>query len=154
MGEKGTCWECERYADYCEDCHEKIVKKAIEEERERCAIKNIKIEKDLVDKSALFLEESFISGDTMVEMDHNLNNLPKGTKGGNYYLHDIMAQFALLIQEEERKKWILSKHNPTHERVGDNCGGVFNKVNEDGEIICAKCKETLSQYFDEIAETF
>jgi hypothetical protein len=46
--------------------------------------------KDLADKAAIFLEENNISGDAMIELDHNITEEMKGS----LYLHDIMAEFA------------------------------------------------------------
>ena len=54
---------------------------------------------NLVDKAAMFLERAFVSGDTMVEMDHNLENLPKDIDGGSVYLHDLFTNFVEEIIE-------------------------------------------------------
>ena len=91
-----------------------------------------------MDKSALFLEESFISGDTMIEMNHSLNTMPKGMKKGSYYLHDIMAQFALLIQETEREKLIRS----------------LIDLDFDTEYALQKFRETQADYFDEEGKSY
>lgn len=47
---------------------------------------------DLEDQAAIFLEEMNISGDTMVQMNHHLDDIPKD-KIGAYYLNDLMAGF-------------------------------------------------------------
>ena len=44
---------------------------------------------DLEDKAAMFLELLNISGDTMVDLNHNVEE----GKEGAMYLHDIMAAF-------------------------------------------------------------
>ena len=45
---------------------------------------------DLEDRAAIFLEEMNISGDTMVQMNHHLDDIPKD-KIRAYYLNDLMA---------------------------------------------------------------
>lgn len=52
--------------------------------------------RDLENRAAIFLEEMNISGDTMVQMNHSLDDIPK-EKIGAYYLHDLMAGF---VQEQ------------------------------------------------------
>lgn len=47
---------------------------------------------DLEDRAAIYLEEMNISGDTMVQMNHHLDDMPKD-KIGAYYLNDLMAGF-------------------------------------------------------------
>ena len=42
--------------------------------------------------AAVYLELNNISGDTMIAMDNNLDNVPKD-KIGSFYLHDLMAGF-------------------------------------------------------------
>ena len=51
---------------------------------------------DLKDQAAIYLEEMNISGDTMVQMNHHLDDMPKD-KIGAYYLNDLMAGF---VQEQ------------------------------------------------------
>ena len=46
----------------------------------------------LSDRAALYLEELHVSGDTMIEMDHSLENM-NDDKVGSLYLHDILAGF-------------------------------------------------------------
>ena len=65
---------------------------------------------ELKHKAAIFLEEKWnISGDTQVELDHNLEDLPEEIReGGAVDLHDIMADFVTehdneLISEIEKK---------------------------------------------------
>lgn len=58
---------------------------------------------NLEDKAAIFLEESFVSGDTMIEMDHDLDNLPEGMEKGSYYLHDLLALFAEQLYNKFKK---------------------------------------------------
>lgn len=50
---------------------------------------------DEATEAAIFLEECNISGDTMVSMNHNLDEVPKEMQGA-YYLHDLLARFTSL----------------------------------------------------------
>lgn len=54
-------------------------------------------------------------------------------------------------KKEISKYIILSRYNPTHETIG-NCGGIFNKIDDNGMIICAKCGDMLLDFFDELAQ--
>ena len=65
---------------------------------------------ELKHKAAIFLEEKWnISGDTQVDLDHNLEDLPEEVReGGAVDLHDIMADFVTdhdneIISEIEKK---------------------------------------------------
>ena len=57
---------------------------------------------ELKHKAAIFLEEKWnISGDTQVELDHNLEDLPEeAQQGGAVDLHDIMADFVTEHDQE------------------------------------------------------
>jgi len=52
----------------------------------------MEIDKQKVKAAAIFLEELNISGDTMVKMDCNIDELPLN-KIGSYYLHDILCMY-------------------------------------------------------------
>lgn len=52
---------------------------------------NNKDENKIIEAS-IFLEELNISGDTMVEMDHNIDDLPT-EEIGSYYLYDILCLY-------------------------------------------------------------
>lgn len=52
---------------------------------------------ELQHKAAIFLEENHISGDTMVEMTHGIDNVPIGA----VYLYDLLVSFSG-IQNEKR----------------------------------------------------
>lgn len=54
---------------------------------------------DLKDNAAMFLEEMNISGDTMVDMNHNIEDLPEYEKGA-YNLFDIMKAFVEHVRGE------------------------------------------------------
>ena len=69
--------------------------------------------RDLKDRAAIFLEEMNISGDTMVQMNHHLDDMPED-KIGAYYLQDLMAGF---VQEQLN---ILHVSN-NEVAVCDNC---------------------------------
>ena len=49
---------------------------------------------ELTDKAAIYLEENHISGDAMIYMDHQMDDLPIEYDGGAMYLADILARFA------------------------------------------------------------
>lgn len=46
----------------------------------------------LENRAAIYLEEAHVSGDAMIQMDHNLDELPED-KQGAFYLHDLLAGF-------------------------------------------------------------
>ena len=79
---------------------------------------------ELKHKAAIFLEEKWnISGDTQVDLDHNLEDLPEEIReGGAVDLHDIMADFVTdhdneLISEIEKKMEKESQHKSKQNRV-------------------------------------
>ena len=72
---------------------EKIINMFLmEEKREFAAAPAYKGYENLETKAAIFLEEMHISGDTMVAMDHSLDDVPEEEQG-SLYLHDIMSLF-------------------------------------------------------------
>lgn len=65
-------------------------------------------------KAAIYLEECHISGDTMINMNHSLDEVPEEERGA-YYLHDLLAQFAARyhqspVSEENRKLKLFSSY--------------------------------------------
>jgi hypothetical protein len=46
----------------------------------------------LEDRAAIYLEESHVSGDAMIQMDHDLDELSEEWQG-SFYLHDLLAGF-------------------------------------------------------------
>jgi len=44
-------------------------------------------------RAAMYLEDCHISGDTMVKMDHSLDDIPEDQRG-SIYLHDLLAAYA------------------------------------------------------------
>ena len=52
-----------------------------------------------------------------------------------------------IVSNETSNK--LSNQNPVHASIA-NCGGVFNKTNEKGLIVCNRCGETLPNWCDEL----
>lgn len=52
----------------------------------------------LEDKAAIYIEECHISGDTMIDMDHSLDDMPK-EKIGAMYVHDLMAGFVEALEK-------------------------------------------------------
>ena len=86
----------------------------------------------LVDEAAMFLERAFISGDTMIEMDHRLEHLPKGIEGGAINLHDLMANFVEELQED---KWISVEDELPKEAYDDVKDGQLGWLAFDGEKI-------------------
>lgn len=59
--------------------------------------------KDLKDTAAIWLEELNISGDTMVAMNHNLEDVPKEQQG-SYNLFDLLDLFVDHVREGEELK--------------------------------------------------
>ena len=88
---------------------------------------------DLEDRAAIYLEEMNISGDTMVQMNHHLDDVPKD-KIGAYYLQDLMAGF---VQEQLN---ILHVSN-NEVAVCDNChrNPVLRYDQTTGLDLCSDC---------------
>ena len=56
---------------------------------------------DLKDKAAIWLEEMYISGDTQINIDHNLDELPEEQQSGCYDLCDILSGFVEHVRGQE-----------------------------------------------------
>lgn len=52
----------------------------------------------LEDRAAIYLEEAHVSGDAMIQMDHDLEDMPE-EKQGAFYLHDLIAGFVRHLSE-------------------------------------------------------
>ena len=59
--------------------------------------------KDLKDVAAMWLEELNISGDTMIDMNHDLENLDPNLRG-SYNLFDLLDLFVDHVREGEELK--------------------------------------------------
>jgi hypothetical protein len=75
-----------------------VVLIAIQARQERFNLPNMPTEGNkltqisLEDRAAIYLEEMHISGDTMITMDHALDDISQDQQGA-YYLYDLLAGF-------------------------------------------------------------
>ena len=89
---------------------------------------------DLKDQAAIYLEEMNISGDTMVQMNHHLDDMPKD-KIGAYYLNDLMAGFVR-----------RNKHNVTVVKRKVNCVTCKHKLIDPDKTPCKDCNDEYNLY--------
>lgn len=92
--------------------------KAVLEEGSKINSEN-EYREDLSDIAAIWLEEQYISGDTMVYLNHG--NIPKDVEGCAMYVHDLLADFLLFM-----------KNNPEHEilKMGEIRTDYFRHMRE------------------------
>lgn len=53
----------------------------------------------LSDLAEMYLEECHVSGDSMLDTDHSIDDLPD-IKGGSFYVADLMAGFVERMRKE------------------------------------------------------
>ena len=68
---------------------------------------------NLKDRAAIFLEEMNVSGDTMIEMNHSIDELPP-EKIGAYYLHDLLEWFTDKQLRIHGVNHLVCDHNWVH----------------------------------------
>ncbi len=56
-----------------------------------------------------------------------------------------------LIKTESSKNEI-SPYNPAHINYGGNCCGIFNIINDDGELICNECGMTIDELCSQLKQ--
>lgn len=91
----------------------------------------------LKDQAAIYLEEMNISGDTMVQMNHHLDDMPKD-KIGAYYLQDLMAGF---VQEQLNILHVTNRYLFWFEDEGKE-GWTFEIEAKDSDEAYDKAYET------------
>lgn len=122
------------------------------------------VKEDEVNKAVIYLEECNISGDTMIQMNHCLDDIPK-EKQGSIYLHDLLAgyaaatpvdsytkedmhkamNFALTMRDINKKKFPTLNWPETEEKIET----VSEEAKKREQIVNAQMKE----FFQSLSST-
>ena len=94
---------------------------------------------ELTDKAAIYLEENHISGDAMIYMDHQMDDLPIEYDGGAMYLADILARFADEVLQGTRH---ITRDAPATGQTCPSCDGLGQVDGTVYHTMCEHCQGT------------